>query len=76
MAFNIPGFPDVKTHAQFLASPDAQKAVFAKHVSDIDGAISQTPGTDKLNQNGLRAVAHLGGVAGYAEVRFATGGAV
>lgn len=62
--FNIPGFPDVKTHAQFLASPDAQRAVFATHVADIDSAIAQTPGADKLNQNGLRAVAHLGGVAG------------
>ena len=60
--FNIPGFPDVKTHAQFLASPDAQRAAFAIHTADIDKAIAQTPGTDRFNQNGLRAVAHLGGV--------------
>lgn len=72
--FNIPGFPDVKTHAQFLASPGAQKAVFATHVADIDGAIAQTPGAAGLNQNGLRAVAHLGGVAGMQKF-VATGGA-
>lgn len=72
--FDIPGFPGVKTHAQFLANPDAQRAVFAAHVADIDNAIAQTPGTDRLNQNGLRAVAHLGGVAGM-ERFVATGGA-
>lgn len=71
--FNIPGFPDVKTHAQFLANPDAQKAVFATHVADIDSAIAQTPGANGLNQNGLRAVAHLGGVAGMQKF-VATGG--
>ena len=62
--FDIPGFPDVKTKADFLASPAAQHAAFQSHVGSIDTAIAQTPGADKLDPNGLRAVAHLGGVDG------------
>jgi hypothetical protein len=62
--FNIPGFPGVKTKADFLASPQAQRAAMGVQVADIDGAIAQTPGADKLDPNGLRAVAHLGGVEG------------
>jgi hypothetical protein len=62
--FSIPGFPDVKTKADFLANPQAQRAAMGVHVGDIDQAIAGTPGADKLDPNGLRAVAHLGGVAG------------
>lgn len=63
-SFNISGFPDVKTHDDFLRNPAAQRAVFGTHVANIDQAISQTPGADRYDPNGLRAVAHLGGVEG------------
>lgn len=62
--FSIPGFPDVKTHADFIASPAAQHAALGVDVSNTDKAIAATPGADKYDQNGLRAVAHLGGVDG------------
>lgn len=62
--FNIAGFPDVKTHADFLKSVAAQRAAFGVHVGNIDQAIAETPGADKFNRDGLRAVAHLGGVGG------------
>lgn len=61
--FSIPGFA-VTNHDEFLKSPAAQHAAFSQHVANIDQAIAQTPGADKLDQNGLRAVAHLGGVQG------------
>ena len=48
----------------FLTNPAAQHAAFVAHVADIDKAIANTPGADKFDQNGLRAVAHLGGVGG------------
>ena len=48
----------------FLGSPAAQHAAFVAHVADIDKAIAATPGADKFDVNGLRAVAHLGGVGG------------
>lgn len=63
-SFNIPGFQEVRTQGDFLANPEAQKAVFGSHVSDIDRAISGTPGADSMSRDGLRAVAHLGGVQG------------
>ena len=63
-AFNIPGFPQVKTQADFLASPAAQSAVGNLHFANIDNVIANTPGADKFNQDGLRAVAHLGGNGG------------
>lgn len=62
-SFSIPGYPDVKTKADFLANPDAQRAAMGANVADIDKAIAATPGADKLDPNGLRGVAHLGGVA-------------
>ena len=61
---NIPGFPQVKTLADFRSNPAAQQAAFATHIGDIDQAIAQTPGADQFSQNGLRAVAHLGGIDG------------
>jgi hypothetical protein len=71
--FNIPPY-NVTTHDQFLASPAAQHAAFQLHVANIDQAIANTPGADKLDPNGLRAVAHLGGVGGMQKF-VATGGA-
>lgn len=62
--FNIPGFPQVKTQADFLANPDAQKAVEGLDLLNTDKQIALTPGAGVYNRNGLRAVAHLGGVAG------------
>lgn len=62
--FNIPGFPNVKTHADFLQSPGAQKVALAAEVADSKRVIAQTPGTAGLDQTGLLAVAHLGGNAG------------
>jgi hypothetical protein len=61
--FSIPPY-NVTTHQDFLNSPAAQHAAFGIHVGNIDQAIAATPGADKLDPNGLRAVAHLGGVAG------------
>ncbi len=72
--FNIPGFPDVKTHDDFLKNPQAQRAAFGVHVAGIDQAIAQTPGAEKFDQNGLRAVAHLGGIGGMRQF-VQTGGA-
>jgi hypothetical protein len=72
--FNIPGFPQVKTKADFLANPNAQRAAFGVQVADIDAAIAQTPGADKFDHNGLRAVAQLGGPDGMQKF-VATGGA-
>lgn len=62
--FNVPGFPDVKTHADFLANPAAQKAAFDLHLADIDKNIAGMPNAAGQDPNGLRAVAHLGGVEG------------
>ena len=55
---------NVSTLQDFLNNPAAQHAAFVAHVADIDKAIANTPGADKFDQNGLRAVAHLGGVGG------------
>jgi hypothetical protein len=62
--FNIPSHPEVRTHADFLKSPEAQRAVFGAHVADIDSAIDSLPGAQQLDRNGLRGVAQLGGVGG------------
>lgn len=62
--FTIPGFPDVKTQADFLANPEAQRAVMHAQVADLQEHISAIPGADKFDQVGLVAVGHLGGIAG------------
>lgn len=62
--FNIPGFPDVKTQQDFLANPQAQNAALGVDIQNTDKAIANTPGAGAYDQNGLRAVAHLGGVGG------------
>ncbi len=58
---SIPGFPQVQTVSQFLGNPAAQNAAYSAHMADIDSAIAATPGAQNFDQNGLRAVAHLGG---------------
>ena len=60
---SVPGF-NVTDQASFAANPAAQQAVFNSHLGDIDKAIANTPGANRFDQNGLRAVAHLGGVQG------------
>ena len=55
---------NVSTLQDFLSNPVAQHAAFVSHISNIDQAIASTPGADKFDANGLRAVAHLGGVQG------------
>jgi len=62
--FNIPGFPNVKTQQDFLANPTAQNAALGVDLQNTDKAIANTPGAGAFDQNGLRAVAHLGGVQG------------
>lgn len=62
--FNIPGFENVRTQQDFLANPAAQDAAYEKHERDIDRAIAATPGADRFDRDGLRSVAHLGGVTG------------
>ena len=58
---SIPGFPQVKTPADFRANPAAQQAVQQASNADLDATIAQTPGANKFDPAGLRAVAHLGG---------------
>lgn len=62
--FNIPGFPGVKTQQDFLANPQAQNAALGLDLQNTDKAIADTPGAAAFDHNGLRAVAHLGGVQG------------
>jgi hypothetical protein len=80
--FNIPGFPEVKTLPDFLASPDAQKAAFEIHRGKMDQEIQslgldkyvgQTVGGVPITQDGLRSMIHLAG-AGGAQAFLASGG--
>ena len=59
----VPGF-NVTDQQSFAANPAAQNAVFQSHLANIDQAIAQTPGAARFDPNGLRAVAHLGGIGG------------
>jgi hypothetical protein len=61
--FNIAPY-NVSTLQDFLNNPAAQHAAFVAHVADIDKTIDATPGADKFDRNGLRAVAHLAGTGG------------
>ena len=70
---SIPGYPQVKTLADFRNNPDAQDAAYGAHISNIDQTIAATPGASNYDQSGLEAVAHLGGVAGMQKF-VATGG--
>ena len=60
---SVPGF-NVTDQQSFANNPAAQQVVFNTHLGDIDQAIANTPGADRFDKNGLRAVAHLGGVDG------------
>lgn len=63
--FDVPGFPDVKTLPDFLASPGAQRAAFGAHIAAIDQHIDALPADSRgLDRDGLRAAAHLGGSHG------------
>lgn len=71
--FAIPGHEGVRTLQDFLASPEAQRAAFRRHVSNIDESIDrrglldrqgQNVGGVTVTRNALRAMAHLGGVQG------------
>lgn len=62
--FNIPGHPQVRTMEDFRRSAAAQEAVADLHFSDIDRVIEMMGAAGGRDRNGLRAVAHLGGVNG------------
>jgi len=58
---------------EFRLNPDLQKDVFAWHIADIDRVIKENNLLEKgYDLDGLRAVAHLGGVTGM--VRYAQSG--
>lgn len=74
--FNIPGFPNVKTKADFLANPAAQEAVFDLHqkkmdqemkAMDLERFIGQTRGGVTLTRESIYAMMHLGGPGGAAD---------
>ena len=82
--FNIPGFPNVKTKADFLANPDAQEAVFNLHQQKMDAEIKdqgleryigQTVGGVKITREGIYSMMHLGG-AGGAALALKSGGVI
>ena len=61
---SIPGFEQVHTLNDFLHNPAAQQAAYQTHEGNIDQAIDANPGAAGYDRDGLRAVAHLGGVEG------------
>lgn len=72
-SFNIPGFPNVRTKAEFLANPDAQEAVYQLHQAKIgqeikanglDQYVGKTVGGVAITEAGIRNMIHLGGVGG------------
>jgi len=52
------------TQDDFKKDPVLQEEVMNWHLKDLDKQISKTSGSDKFDRDGLRAVAHLGGVGG------------
>lgn len=71
--FNIPGFPQVKTLRDFLATPQAQDAAYKQHSTEIDSQITsrgldkyvgQTVGGVPITREGIHNMAHLGGIGG------------
>lgn len=72
-SFSIPGFPQVKTLQDFLASPAAQRATYGLHQDRMDKEIDQN-GFDKyigqtiggvpITREGLYAMMHIGGPGG------------
>lgn len=82
--FNIPGFPNVRTKAEFLANPEAQEKVYQLHQAKIgqeikanglDKYIGQTVGGVKITEDGIRNMIHLGG-AGGAKLFLTSGGVI
>jgi hypothetical protein len=72
-AIRAGAIPAGTTPQQFMASPELQRAAEQWHFADIDKAIASGPaaaaigraiGGVPVTQDGLRAVAHLGGVGG------------
>lgn len=72
-SFNIPGFPGIRTLADFRESPEAQRAAFqastAYYDKEIDRRglgqfIGQTVNGVPITREGLYTGAHLGGIAG------------
>ncbi len=72
-AMNAGAIPAGTTPQQFMANPDLQRAAEAWHFADIDKAIQSGPAAAMIGktingvpvtQEGLRAVAHLGGTGG------------
>lgn len=71
--FNIPGFPEVRTQADFLRNEPAQDAAFNSHegrlerdmkAAGLDRYIGQHVGGVPITAEGLVWMAHLGGVGG------------
>jgi hypothetical protein len=71
--FKIPGFPNVRTKAEFLANPDAQEAVYQLHQAKIgqeikanglEQYIGKTVGGVAITEAGIRNMIHLGGAGG------------
>ena len=52
------------TQEDFKKDPNLQDEVMKWHVRDLDKQISKTKGAENFDRDGLRAVAHLGGVSG------------
>tara|TARA_B110000093_G_scaffold69783_1_gene75731 strand:+ start:4813 stop:5511 length:699 start_codon:yes stop_codon:yes gene_type:complete len=52
------------TTESFRKDPALQEKVFQWHMNDIDRAIADMPESKGMSKDGLRAVAHLGGVTG------------
>lgn len=72
-AINAGAIPAGTTPQAFMASPDLQRRAEQWHFADIDRAIASGPAASQIGktingipvtQEGLRAVAHLGGVGG------------
>jgi hypothetical protein len=72
-SFNIPGFPNVRTKAEFLANPDAQETVYQLHQAKIgqeiksnglEQYIGKTVGGVAITEAGIRNMIHLGGAGG------------
>lgn len=71
--FNIPGFPGVRTLADFRENPEAQRAAFLQSTSFYDGQIvkngldayiGKTVGGVPITREGIYSMMHLGGVQG------------
>lgn len=71
--FNIPGFPGVRTLADFRENPEAQRAAFqastAYYDKEIDRRglgkfIGQTVNGVPITREGIYTAAHLGGIGG------------